>query len=230
VDKKIVLVTGGNRGIGYQVCLDLAKLNHIIILSSRSLEDGLKSTEKLQSKGYHVEYSQLDVIDQDSISDTYEFIRQKYGKLDVLVNNAGVHKSGTFAKIKEESIRETLDINLIGPWLVAQCMLPLLKKSRDGRIINVSSGGGKLENMNPEYAAYRVSKLGLNGLTMIMANELSKHNIKVNAVSPGWVRTDMGGGDAPRSVEQGADTINWLAITEKNSTGKFFHDREETDW
>jgi NAD(P)-dependent dehydrogenase (short-subunit alcohol dehydrogenase family) len=162
-------------------------------------------------------------------------IHSRFGKLDILVNNAGVLLDGTSlpSKTDLQIVRATLETNLIGVWRLCQSFVPMMKKNKYGRIVNVSSGAGALDTIQQSlYApAYSLSKSSLNVLTMIFANELRDTNILVNSVDPGWVWTDMGGPNAPRSVEEGADTAVWLAtLPDTGPSGGFFFDRKRTEW
>lgn len=227
--KKIVLVTGANKGIGLEICKQLCAQNCTVILTSRDEKRGF---EALKSTEGDIHYHQLDVSDLQSISTLINFVENKYGRLDVLINNAAIllDEKIPATKVKMELIRSTLETNLIGPFQLIQKFLPLLKKSKDGRIINMSSGLGAINQMASGYPGYRISKVGLNALTLILADELKGTNISVNTMTPGWVRTDMGGYNADLKVEQGADTAVWLATTKEKHNGKFFRERKEIDW
>jgi len=225
---KIAVVTGANRGIGFEVCRQLARERFTVILTARDAAKGKRATEKLHEENFSVEFHQLDVTDESGIRLLSHFIEEKFGKLDVLVNNAaiiGSRKSVSDADMSE--ITEVMQTNYFGPLRVTQALIPLLKKSDDARVINVSTGMGVWSDLNGTYAGYRLSKVGLNSLTAMFANDLLHSKIKVNSVCPGWVRTDMGGENAQRSVEQGADTITWLATQKNIPTGKFFRNRKE---
>jgi NAD(P)-dependent dehydrogenase (short-subunit alcohol dehydrogenase family) len=227
--RKIILVTGGNRGIGLEICKQLCEKGHEVIMGSRNVKDGEEKAKEIDGKIF---VQKLDVTDGQDIDNVVKYIQKEFGHLDVLINNAGISfgRKGTF-DIDLQDVKKIMETNFYGAWKISQAMIPLLKNSNEGRIINISSGMGALDDLaNGNYAGYRLSKSGLNGLTIMMANELKSKNIKVNAMCPGWVRTDMGGNAAPRSVEQGADTAVWMATEEKIPTGKFFRDRKEIDW
>ena len=226
--QKTILVTGGNRGIGLEICRQLAELGHIVIVGVRSIEQG---REAVQGFTGEIIVQSLEVTQRGSIGEVAKFIADTYGKLDVLINNAGIGVGNTGAVNADmNEVKQIIETNFYGAWYMAQEMIPLLHKSQEGRIINMSSEMGALDNLAGGYAGYRLSKVSLNGLTILLANELKDEGIKVNAVSPGWVRTDMGGENAHRSVSQGADTAVWLATAPNISTGKFFKDRKEIDW
>lgn len=233
---KIALVTGANRGIGLETCRQLGRLGHVVLLTSRNVEKGRKSVESLRSEGLDVRHGLLDVTDRDSIAECVRRVERDFGHLDVLVNNAGImldssKRGASIFQAEAWLLRETFDTNTLGPLLVAQAFMPLMRGARCGRIVNVSSGMGQLSGMDGEYPGYRISKTALNAVTCILARELDGTGIKVNSACPGWVRTDMGGSRAPRSPEQGADTIVWLAtLPDDGPSGGFFRDRESIPW
>ena len=225
--KKVILTTGGNRGIGFEICRQLADLGHIVYIGARDI---VKGTEAATIIGNNSRPIQLDVADNDDIRRAVEKIATETGVLDVLINNAGIISTGVNAIDTEtEEAQRVMETNYYGPWKTSGAFIQLLDKSKDGRIINMSSGMGSLADLVGGHGAYRLSKHALNGLTIQLANELSG-KIKVNAMCPGWVRTDMGGEGAPRSVEEGADTAVWLATTDDIPTGKFFRNRSEISW
>lgn len=224
---KTILVTGGNRGIGLEICNQLAVQGHTVIMGTRDLERGQNVAKTLSGK---VHVMQLDVTDPESIKSLANDIDEEFGHLDVLINNAGIGVGNSGAVDADpEEVKAIMATNFYGPWYTIQGLIPLLKKSTDGRIVNMSSGMGAMSDLTGGYAGYRLSKTSLNGLTILLANELAGE-VKVNAMCPGWVRTDMGGSGAPRSVKQGADTAVWLATADPIPTGKFFRDRREISW
>ena len=233
VTKKIAVVTGGNRGIGFETCRQLAKQEIQVILTSRESAKGKAAAEKFQAEGLDVSYYSLDVTDADSVQRLAQFIKNEYGQLDILINNAGVllDSSGSVLNTKIDTLHQTINTNLYGPFLLCQALIPLMEKHKYGRIVNVSSGAGQLSDMNSGYPSYRISKTALNALTRILGNELKGTNILVNSVCPGWVKTDMGGANASRTPAQGADTIVWLATLPDNGpTSGFFRDRQPIPW
>ncbi|GAB1545405.1 SDR family oxidoreductase [Scytonema sp. NUACC21] len=233
---RVAVVTGANRGIGFETCRQLAKNKSQVVLTSRNEAKGKASVNQLLAEGLDVFYHQLDVTQPESIGQLTNFISKKFGRLDVLVNNAAVYLDGSgggdsLLNAKVDTFRETMETNFYGPLKVCQALVPLMKQQNYGRVVNVSSGAGQLSDMHSGYPAYRVSKTALNALTRILAYELKGINVLVNAVCPGWVKTDMGGSNAPRTPEQGADTIMWLAtLPDEGPTGGFFRDRKPLDW
>jgi NAD(P)-dependent dehydrogenase (short-subunit alcohol dehydrogenase family) len=234
---RIALVTGGNRGIGFEVCRQLARNGLFVILTARDRSEAEQAAEKLQGEGLDVIAHQLDVTDQSSVSAADHFVRWDHGRLHVLVNNAGVSMDqdraihSIFDAPAVETLRDTLEPNLFGPLRTCRAFIPLMKEGGYGRVVNVSSELASLSRMGDGYPTYRISKTGLNALTRILATELKGTGVLVNAGSPGWVRTDMGGPQAPRSVEEGADTIVWLAtLPDDGPTGGFFQDRKPLPW
>lgn len=228
---KTILVTGANKGIGKEICRQLANKGHNVILTARNEEAGRKTLQELNNK--NLRFRQMDISDKNSIASVRDHIKREFGSLDVLINNAGINydtwHSASDADL--ENVRETLETNLFGAWHTVQILLPMLKKGKDKRIINVSSGAGSLYDMSGSTPGYSVSKAGLNVLTIKLADELKEEGISVNSVCPGWVRTNMGGDSAPRSVEEGASGIVWLAVEASHDlTGKFFRDGEEIRW
>ena len=230
-NQKTALVTGANKGIGFEVTRELARMGLRVFLGARNIQAGRAAAEKLQPDG-EVAFLEIDVSDVDSIRRAADEVARQTDRLDVLVNNAGVlaDDDKDALTITPEIFEATLRTNTLGPWLVAQTFAPLLKKSREPRIVNVSSGGGQLEDGADGWApAYCVSKTALNGVTVQLAAALPK--CAVNSVCPGWVRTDMGGESAPRSVAEGAATIVWLATDAPHDlTGKFIKDRRVIPW
>jgi len=228
---KTALVTGASKGIGYEVARELARMSFRVFIGARNVKAGRAAAEKLGKDG-NVSLLAIDVADPKSIRRAADELARQTDRLDVLVNNAGVlaDDDKDALTITPEIFEATLRTNTLGPWLVAQTVAPLLKKSREPRIVNVSSGGGQLEDGADGWApVYCVSKTALNGVTVQLAAALPK--CAVNSVCPGWVRTDMGGESAPRSVAEGAATIVWLATDAPHDlTGKFVKDRKVIPW
>jgi NAD(P)-dependent dehydrogenase (short-subunit alcohol dehydrogenase family) len=233
--QRVAIVTGGNRGIGLEICRQLAKAGLKVVLTARDEIKGRAASAKLTANGRDVLFHQLDVTNDESIAQLKRYIDAELGRWDVLINNAGVYLDGSASSVNlaPEIFRRTLDTNLTGVFVLNQAAIPLMKKHRYGRIVNVSSGMGDHHGGLTEggYLAYRVSKAALNAMTRVMAADLRGSNILINAMSPGWVRTDMGGASASRSVEEGADTAVWLAaLPDGGPTGGYFYDRKPIRW
>jgi NAD(P)-dependent dehydrogenase (short-subunit alcohol dehydrogenase family) len=228
----VVVVTGGNRGIGFEICRQLAGRGSQVVLTARKPEAGAAAVQKLAAQKLAVTFHPLDVTDQKSIAALGDFLKETYGHIDVLINNAGIIAKGDAPALKVglAAVRETLETNALGPLHLAQTLVPLLKKGTSPRIVNMSSGMGALSDNSGGYAAYRMSKTAINAVTAILSAEL-RGAIAVNAVCPGWVRTDMGGPHATRDVADGADTAVWLALdAPEKLTGKFVRDRKVIPW
>jgi NAD(P)-dependent dehydrogenase (short-subunit alcohol dehydrogenase family) len=234
---RTALVSGANRGIGFEIARGLARLGVLAVIGARDPNDGQAAAEKLQSEGLDVPVVALDVNSEESARQAVAEVKRIYGRLDILVNNAGIliDEPGGFKAslfdLKADTVRHTMETNLLGPIRLIQAAAPLMREQEYGRIVNLSSGAGQLAEMGSGYPAYRMSKAALNALTRIAANELGGGNIKVNAMCPGWVRTEMGGQEAPRTPEEGADTAIWLAtLPDDGPTGGFFRDRKPIAW
>jgi NAD(P)-dependent dehydrogenase (short-subunit alcohol dehydrogenase family) len=232
-EQRIALVTGGNRGIGLEICRQLAGRGIRVILGSRDAAKGTAAARELAAAGAPVEARQLDVSSAKSISECMNWVRHDVGQLDILVNNAGIMiEEGDADPLEElEIIRETMQTNVYGPFLLCRLAIPIMKSRRHGRIVNLSSGMGSLAEMGAGYIAYRLSKAGINVVTRVIAAETEGMGILVNSVDPGWVRTEMGGRGASRSLEKGAETATWLAtLADDGPTGAFFRDRKAIAW
>jgi NAD(P)-dependent dehydrogenase (short-subunit alcohol dehydrogenase family) len=222
-----ILVTGGNRGIGLETCRQLAALGHTVLLGSRDHAKGQAAAATLSG---NVQAVQLDMDDSASIAALAADLAARFGHLDVLINNAAVISTIPAATVAEAEMKRVFQTNFHGPHALITALLPLLRRSPQGRIINLSSGMGALEDLTGGYAAYRLSKTALNALTILLANELRNEGVLVHAMCPGWVKTDMGGAGAQREVSQGADTAVWLATAPDTGTGKFWRDRKVIRW
>jgi NAD(P)-dependent dehydrogenase (short-subunit alcohol dehydrogenase family) len=240
-DKTVSLITGANKGIGYEIARQLGKLGHCVLVGARDKKRGQTATDQLKATGVDAHLIILDVAYQPSVERARMLIDQDYGRLDVLVNNAGIihDRSLKPSNTPIDTIREVFDANFFGLIAITQAMLPLLSKSAAGRIVNMSSGLGSLalqSDWNGPFAdfkllGYDTSKTAVNSATIHFAHELRDTPIKVNAVSPGWVKTDMGGAEAPGTAEEGADTPVWLAtLPADGPTGGFFQDRKPLPW
>lgn len=231
---RVAVVTGANRGIGRAIVRALARRGLRVVLTARDAAKGESARAGLHAEGLTVWFRALDVRDASQAHGAAAWVAREFGQLDVLVNNAGVlpdPKGARAATVDAAVLREALETNTVGALAVAQACLPLMRRGGYGRIVNVSSELGQLSSMGSGTPAYRVSKAALNAVTRTLAAELAGTNIKVNAMSPGWVRSDMGGASAPRSPEQGADTAVWLAtLPDDGPSGGFFMDRSPIPW
>ncbi len=226
--QRVALVTGSSRGIGFEVARQLAARGDRVIVTSRRRESAEKAAKRI---GHDSIPHELDVSREDSIDALGSFIERELRQLDVLVNNAAIllDEGRPLSSVPASDFEATFRANVFGPFLVTKRLAPLLRKSAQARVVNVSSGAGQLSSMTSYAPSYSASKAALNAITILFASDL--RNARVNCVDPGWVRTDMGGSSAPRSVEEGADGIVWLATLPGNGpTGGFFHDRKRIAW
>ena len=234
---RTALVSGANRGIGFEIVRQLARLGILAVIGARDTGEGLAAAETLKPEGIDIPVVALDVNEEGSAARAVGEVKRIYGRLDILVNNAAIlidapggFKASLF-DLTSDTLRRTMETNLLGPVRLIQAAAPLMREQAYGRIVNISSGAGQLSDMGSGYPAYRMSKTALNALTRIAASELGGGDIKVNAMCPGWVRTEMGGPDADRSPEEGADTAVWLAtLPDTGPTGGFFRDRKPIAW
>ena len=227
---RVALVSGGNRGIGLEIVRQLAERGLTVVLGSRDGEQGRAAAAGLSGS---VVVRQLDVADPESVDRLSRSVEEEFGRLDVLVNNAGITNDegqrGVDADL--ERVREALETNLLGAWRLCEAAIPFMRRHGYGRIVNISTSMAALEDMGGGSPGYRVSKTGLNALTRILASELRGSGILVNSVCPGWVQTDMGGSRAPRPVEEGAEGVVWAAtLPNTGPTGGFFRDRRPVPW
>ena len=229
--ERVAIVTGANRGIGLEVTRQLADLGYTVVLGSRDLGKGEAAAKKLKV-GDRVMARRLDVTEQSTIDRLRDEIGTTFGSLHVLVNNAAIHydtwENAVDADLR--TVQEALDTNLFGAWRMCQAFIPLLRKSKHGRIVNVSSEAGSLASMGAGAPAYAVSKVALNALTRTLAAELRRDRILINSVCPGWVATDMGG-PGGRPVREGAASIVWaVELPDGGPTGGFFRDGRPVPW
>lgn len=228
----IAIVTGANRGIGLEVVRQLARLGMTVILGARDLEKGKTAAQLLLTAGLQVLPRWLDVTNQASIAQLAAQLQDEFGRVDVLVNNAGILYDTweTASNADLDTVHEAIETNLFGPWRMSQAFLPLLRQSQHGRIVNVSSEAGSLASMSQSPPAYSTSKAALNAFTRQLAAELKGSSILVNAVCPGWVATEMGGAGG-RPVADGAASVVWAAtLTDDGPTGGFFRDGKPLPW
>jgi NAD(P)-dependent dehydrogenase (short-subunit alcohol dehydrogenase family) len=228
---RVAIVTGGNRGIGYEVCKELSKSGCEVVLTTRNEVDGKNAKVALHYDD--ITYHKLDVTDFKDILYLRDWILKRYGRLDILINNAGIYldEGVSVFDVDKKIIEETLAVNFYGAFQMCKAFVPIMKQNRYGRIVNISSGYGAMNEMAGYQAANRISKASLNALTLIMADELRDVNIKVNAVCPGWVSTAMGGKSAPTSPHMAAmDIVHFALVDAKGPTGRFFRYKKAIHW
>ena len=241
-EQKIALITGANKGLGFETARQLGAQNIKVLVGARDETRGQAAAEKLRAEGFAAEFILLDVGDEKTHEAAAKYIEENYGKLDILVNNAGIVLEtlvGTPSDVSLEIIRKTFDTNFFGVIAVTKAFLPLIKKSSGGRIVNVSSGLGSLaqnSDANWDYKdvkplAYNSSKTALNAFTVILAHELKDQNIKVNSADPGYTATDLNGNQGTKTVEEGATVITELAtLDESGGSGGYFDDKGVVPW
>mgnify|MGYP003755837925 CR=1 FL=1 len=234
---RVAIVTGGNRGIGYEVCKNLSEIGFKVILTSRKVEDGIKAVDKINN---NVSYFPLDVTLQDDIEKLKNHIIDQFGRLDILINNAGIlldkrgYGKGKISSIFDTDInvlRESIETNSIAPFALCKALIPIMKKNNYGRVVNVSSQAGQLASESYGIPCYRMSKTALNSVTRIFADETKKYNILVNSVCPVWAKTIMGGPNAIKEAKDSIGTIIWAAtLSDGEGSGKFFQEFKEIPW
>ena len=238
---RIALITGANKGIGFEIASQLVKRGITVLIGARDENKGIEAQDKIRASGGKAHYIKVDVADTVTIQTATAHIAEKFERLDILVNNAGilVDPQTNILDLDLTTLKNTLITNAFGPLLMSQACVPLMKRNSYGRIVNMASTLGSLTEMadpKSDYAgvlspAYRLSKTVLNGLTALLAKELHGTNILVNSACPGWVRTDMGGDQAPISPAQGAETPVWLAtLPDDGPTGRFFREKQPIAW
>ena len=231
--RRVALVTGANRGIGREIARQLAQRNIHVAIAARDGQQALSIADDFTAHGYSATGVQLDVTETDSIAATVDQVLNAHDRIDILINNAGISDDGQQpSKIDPALTLRVWHTNVLGAWQCANAVIPPMRKRGYGRIVNLSSVLGSLHHMQrPTEPAYRMSKAALNAVTRLLAAELADTGILVNSASPGWVRTDLGGPNALRTVEQGADTPVWLAtLPDDGPTGGFFSDRQPMEW
>jgi NAD(P)-dependent dehydrogenase (short-subunit alcohol dehydrogenase family) len=233
MQERLAVITGANRGIGLEITRQLAKSGIHCVLTARDEAKGRAATAALEAEGLPVSFFRMDVTNQISVDELALHLALEHGHLDILINNAGVLPDGgqMLRRIKMTMVNDTLLTNTIAPIRVTQTLMPLLLKSKAARVVNISSSLGQMAGMGAGTPAYRISKAALNAATAIFAAEMRGTPLKINAMSPGWVATDMGGEGAPKTVQEGADTAVWLAtLPEDGPTGGFFQERAPIAW
>lgn len=235
---RTAIVTGANRGVGREIARQLVLLGYRVLFTSRDEFRGKQSCDTLkgelgmQGPGELV-YHRLDVTNSESIKRLRDFVVSEYEAADILVNNAAVllDQSGRILQTPLDIYRATFETNVYGPLALSQMFMPMMLERNYGRVVNVSSGAGQVEGMVNDMTAYRLSKIALNGMTRMLADAAEGRNVLVNAGCPGWVRTDMGRPEAPRSAGEGAEGLVWLAtLPEGGPRGGFFRDRQPIAW
>lgn len=232
-NEKIAVITGANKGIGFETARQLSAAGVKIILTARDEKRGRDAADVLVKEGGDVVFHQLDVTDQNSVDRLLGHVEENFGKLDILINNAGVNldHGATGLDADLDNVINTFTVNTVGPLRMCKAFVPLMVKNNFGRVVNVSSGMGQLSDMTGMWPGYRISKTALNAVTRIIADEVKDKNITVNSVCPGWTKTDLGGNDAPILPKDAVGTILWLATLEKNKpSGGFFREMERLEW
>ncbi|MCC5644507.1 SDR family oxidoreductase [Nostoc sp. CHAB 5824] len=232
-EKKVAVITGSSKGLGFEIAQQLAKLENVqVIMSSRDETQGLEARAKLVQQGLEVDYLPLNVIDDKSVENFVSALHKQYGRVDILVNNAGINytkepEESSILTAKLDTVISSFAVNTVGPLRMCQALIPLMKERNYGRIVNVSTEMASLNLISNDFyfiaPSYRLSKIGLNGVACLLAKELKGTNILVNNYSPGWMKTDIGGADAPLTAEEGAETAVYLAtLPDGGSQGGFF--------
>ena len=224
------MVTGATRGLGFEVARQLIGHGWSVVIGGRGAERIRHAGETL---GIADNAYVLDVARGDSVHAFCDIVRKRFGAATLLVNNAAIYNDGdhTILDVPARTIVDAVQTNALGALLVAQELLPAMMQARRGTIVNVSSQAGRIVDMGDDLTpSYRISKLAMNAITVMLSHAVFDHGIRVNSICPGWVRTDMGGPDATRSVEEGAADIVWLATRTEGVSGKFFIGREVAQW
>ncbi|MBK5929646.1 SDR family oxidoreductase [Halochromatium salexigens] len=236
-DQPVAIVTGAYRGLGYETCRQLAQQGYRVVLGARRGAEGQAAVDALVQEGLTVSFDLLDVTDETSRLGLRDRIQQEFGRLDVLVNNAGIFPDpapgdpqSSILQADLEPMRRAFETNTLAALRLCQLLIPLMNS--EGRIVNIASGMGQLSDMNGFCPAYRLSKTALNAVTRIFADELGADSgIKINSVCPGWVRTEMGGSNAHLSIEEGVKGILWAAtLPADGPSGGFFRHGEPIPW
>lgn len=233
VEKKVAVITGSYKGLGFEIARQLAKVGNIqVVISSRDEAKGKDALEKLRHEDLDVGYLPLDVTDGKSVEDFVSALRRQYGRADILVNNAGINPGSqadesSVLSCKLDTILSTFSVNVVASIRICQALIPMMQERNYGRIVNVSTEMASLNYISSDFypisPSYRLSKIGLNGVTCLLAKELKGSNILINSYSPGWMKTDMGGSDAPYTTAEGAQTAVYLAtLPDGGPQGGFF--------
>ncbi|VAW80805.1 hypothetical protein MNBD_GAMMA12-2395 [hydrothermal vent metagenome] len=236
--QRVAIITGANRGIGYEICQQLLAKDYYVVLTARDEQKGIAACEKLSSTA--LEFNVLDVIADEQVSKLYSHIKRKHGRCDLLINNAGIfpdprsdleNEWPSILSADINDIQAGINVNSYGTLRMCQAFVPMMQQNGYGRVVNLASGMAQLSDMNGCCPGYRISKTAINVITRILADELKGSNVLVNSMCPGWVKTEMGGPGATRDITEGADTAIWLAtLPSDGPNGFFFRDRQKIDW
>lgn len=232
----VAVVTGAYRGLGLETCRQLAARGYRVVLTARREAEGESAAGKLAAAGLDVRFFPLHVTEEPSVLALRKYLGETFGRIDVLVNNAGIFPDpapgtpgSSIFDADLTDLRSAFETNTLAALRLCQSLIPLMQGR--GRVVNVSSGMGQLSDMNGFAPAYRLSKTAMNAVTRIFADELKDTGIKINSVCPGWVRTQMGGNNATRSIEEGAEGIVWAAtLPDDGPSGGFFRDGKPIPW
>lgn len=232
--QKVAIVTGGNRGLGLEICRQLAQKDIQVILTARNAEKGEAAVYTLSQEGYKVDFYPLDIGNSQHIQALLTYVKNKFNRLDILINNAGIYldQHQPALSIDSNIILQAVEIDVCGTFAMSQAVIPIMQENNYGRIVNLSSSSSLITNMKDDVGlSYKICKTAINAITVVLSNAVTNYNILINAVTPGWVRTDMGGEQAPLSLQEGADTPVWLAtLSDDGPSGRLFSKRKPLDW
>ncbi|MEM9540679.1 MAG: SDR family oxidoreductase [Cyanobacteria bacterium P01_E01_bin.42] len=233
MERRTAIVTGGNRGLGFEICRQLAGQGIQTILTARNPHQGREAAERLQGEGLDVLFHPLDITDSQQIQELMAHLSSRLGRLDILINNAGIYldRHRPALSIAPDLIARAIQTDVCSTFALCQAAIPIMRTHQYGRIVNLSSRTSRMEQMNNAGLTYKISKAALNVITVVLSREVATENILINAVNPGWVKTDMGGKDATRSPKEGAEGPVWLAtLPDGGPTGCFFNGRDRQSW
>lgn len=231
--KRIILITGSNRGLGKATGLKLCEQGHEVIFTSRKIDNLKLIEQEVKEKKYKASFFELDVCNLESIINLKKEVEKKYDHIDTLINNAGIlnDRNESILNLNHQLLHQTMNTNLFNPLYMIQQFQDLIKKSSNGVIVNISSVLGQLESMTTGMPSYRISKCAINAVTKVVSEELRDFNIKVNSIHPGWVQTDMGGSEASLTIDEAVPGLVWAATLDQDGpTGKFFFNQKEIPW
>lgn len=231
--KRTAVVTGGNRGIGFEICRQLAQQGIQVVLTARDSQKGQQAAQRLREGGGEVYFHPLDITNQQQIQDLVNYVQTQLGHLDILVNNAGVYldQHQPALTISPNLITQAVQTDVCGTFALCQAVIPLMRKQKYGRIVNLSSRTSQMSQMNNLGLSYKIAKAAINVITVVLSKEVAGENILINAVNPGWIQSDMGGKEATLSTAEGAKGPVWLAtLPDDSPTGSFFHGCTLMSW